>query len=174
MDSYVGLTALGTTGAQMPFSTATPDGAVIVPDAAPGYRVHSPSGPLDSVSGTATRVTSGAAITGATNATPIVITAANHGLVTGDTIVVSGVLGNTAANGTFQVIQLSANTFSLTTSVGNGAYTSGGVFAFSGLWKVTLDVTEANGFVEGDNYTLELTFLSSTVPYRNLLRFSVG
>lgn len=74
-------------------------------------------------------------ITGATNATPIVITAAAHGLVDGDVVTISGVGGNTAANGTFYVDQLSASTFALysnaalsTGVAGNGAYTSGGTF----------------------------------------------
>ena len=67
------------------------------------------------------------AITGATNANPIVITSAAHGLTNGDSVVISGVLGNTAANGTKTVTVVNANSFSIATA-GNGAYTSGGVF----------------------------------------------
>ena len=67
-------------------------------------------------------------ITGATNATPIVITSNGHGLVTGDGVVISGVLGNTAANGTFAVTKVNNNTFSLNGSAGSGAYTSGGTW----------------------------------------------
>lgn len=66
-------------------------------------------------------------ITGATNATPIVITANGHGLSTGENVFITGVVGNTAANGSFVVTKLSDNTFSLDDSVGNGARTSGGV-----------------------------------------------
>lgn len=65
-------------------------------------------------------------ITGATNATPIVITITSHGYQTGDQAIISGVLGNTAANGNWTITVLTANTFSLNGSVGNGAYTSGG------------------------------------------------
>ncbi len=65
-------------------------------------------------------------ITGATNATPIEITATAHGLSTGHTVYIVGVLGNTAANGTWRITNTGANTFTLTSSVGNGAYTSGG------------------------------------------------
>jgi len=65
-------------------------------------------------------------ITGASNATPIVITIVGHGLVTGDQVTVADVLGNTAANGSWTIIKLTADTFSLTGSVGTGAYTSGG------------------------------------------------
>jgi hypothetical protein len=71
------------------------------------------------------------AITAATNVSPIAITSANHGLVTGRVIVVSGVGGNTAANGTWSITNTGTNTFTLDGSVGNGAYTSS-----TGGWTV--------------------------------------
>jgi hypothetical protein len=67
-------------------------------------------------------------ITGATNAAPIVVTSTGHGLVTGTKIIVSGVVGNTAANGVFKIVVIDANTFSLTGSIGNGGYSSGGTW----------------------------------------------
>lgn len=67
------------------------------------------------------------AITAATNATPIQITATSHGFRSGQKVVIAGVGGNTAANGTWTVTQIDSNTFTLNGSVGNGAYTSGGV-----------------------------------------------
>ncbi len=68
-----------------------------------------------------------ATINGATNASPIVVsTTANHLFATGDTVLVSGVTGNTAANGEWTIIVLSSTTFSLTGSTGNGAYVAGG------------------------------------------------
>ena len=75
-------------------------------------------------------------ITGATNATPIVITSVAHGLTTGNVVAIKNVLGNTAANGTWTVTVVDANTFSLQTSVGNGAYTSGGNWYMT--WSATL------------------------------------
>ena len=72
------------------------------------------------------------AITGATNATPIVVaTTSAHGLSTGAYVVVSGVQGNTAANNTASnqswVITVTDGThFSLNGSVGNESYTGGG------------------------------------------------
>lgn len=66
-------------------------------------------------------------VTGATNASPIVITSAGHGLATGDIVRILGVLGNTAANGLFQVTVTGSNTFSIP-ATGNGAYTSGGAW----------------------------------------------
>lgn len=65
-------------------------------------------------------------ITGATNASPIVITIASHGYSNGDQVQIQNVLGNTAANGGWLITVLTADTFSLTGSTGNGAYTSGG------------------------------------------------
>lgn len=70
---------------------------------------------------------SGVAISAATNASPIVITATSHGFSTNDVVTVSGVAGNTAANGTWQITVSDANTFSLNNSSGNAAYTSGGL-----------------------------------------------
>lgn len=66
-------------------------------------------------------------ITGATDATPVVITtAAAHGLASGDRVVVTRVGGNGGANGAWQVTVLSSTTFSLNDSVGSGTYTGGG------------------------------------------------
>jgi hypothetical protein len=72
------------------------------------------------------------AITGATNATPIVITATAHGFTNGDIVSITGVAGNLAANGLWAIAGVAANTFQLTdpitagNSTGSGAYTSGG------------------------------------------------
>lgn len=61
------------------------------------------------------------AIDSSTNATPIVVTDASHGLVTGDKVTIISHATNTAANGTWTVTRVSANEFSLDGSVGNGA-----------------------------------------------------
>lgn len=66
-------------------------------------------------------------ITGATNATPIVITSVGHKLESNQKVTISGVLGNTNANGLKTVTVIDADTFSIVTA-GNGAYTSGGEF----------------------------------------------
>ena len=68
-------------------------------------------------------------VTGATNATPIVITCTSHGFADGDQVTIADVLGNTAANGTFTIANLTTDTFELVGSVGNGTYTSGGTAA---------------------------------------------
>lgn len=74
--------------------------------------------------------------------TPIVVTSVGHGLITGDEVLIEGVLGNTAANGVWIITWLSANTFSLDGSLGNGDYISGGT------WIKTSDVLGVSGAVE--------------------------
>lgn len=66
-------------------------------------------------------------VTGATNATPIVITTGTaHGYSDGDLIIIESVGGNTVANDEWIIDVLTSTTFSLIGSVGSGAYTSGG------------------------------------------------
>lgn len=68
-----------------------------------------------------------ATISGATTATPIVVTtSAAHGYTTGDAVNIINVGGITEANGSWLITVLSSTTFSLTGSVGAGTYTSGG------------------------------------------------
>jgi len=69
-------------------------------------------------------------ITSSTDATPIVVTATAHGLVTGDTITINGHTTNTNANGFWTVTWVSANTFSLddSTATGGGAGGNDGYF----------------------------------------------
>lgn len=96
------------------------------------------------------------AISAATNATPIVVTSATHSLADGDPITISGVVGNTAANGSYfaKVTGFSSTTFALysdkalaTPVAGNGAYTSGGLIAR--LFRLTnaARIAAQNGYV---------------------------
>ena len=81
-------------------------------------------------------------ITGATNATPIVVTvSAAHGFESGNEVFIGGCLGNTEANGTFDITKLSSTTFSLDDSTGNGAWTAGGIVNLTSL---------AHGLYSGD------------------------
>lgn len=67
------------------------------------------------------------AISGATNAGPIVLTVpTGHGFVQGDMVYVENVGGNTAANGVWIVSAVGGTTVTLKNSQGNAAYTSGG------------------------------------------------
>ena len=73
-------------------------------------------------------------ITGATQADPVVITAAAHGLVDDDWVYITSVLGMTDLNGNFYIVaNATTNTFELTDTDGDdvdgsafGAYTSAG------------------------------------------------
>jgi hypothetical protein len=103
----------------------------------------------------------GGLITAATNANPIVVTSNAHGLAVNDHVVVSDVGGNTAANGTFVVSAVTTNTFTLSGSTGNGAYTSGGSWSLTTMedWTLKLrsdGVTPAESDTAG-SYT-EATF----------------
>lgn len=69
------------------------------------------------------------AITAATNASPIQVTAAAHGRTTGDSVTITGALGNTATNGSWSVTVLDVNNLTLNGSTGNGTWTSGGSIA---------------------------------------------
>lgn len=91
-----------------------------------------PHGPiLRSIFGaTPTAVAGSGAVTGATNASPIVITQVGHGKANGDAVFISGVGGNTAANGAWVIANITANTYELRGSAGNGAYTAGGTASF--------------------------------------------
>lgn len=79
-------------------------------------------------------------ITGITTATPAVVTAASHGLVDGDRVVITKVIGTIAQevnNQTFVVDVLTANTFALYDVYGFpittvGAYTSSGQITKTG------------------------------------------
>src|SRR5688500_17802756 len=133
MESFVGFFELGDT-AVLPLVTRT--STTLVPinaDSNPTYAVYSHDGSSQVLSGQAGSASKRHTftVTGATNATPIVITAVAHGLQNGQLVTIASVGGNTAANGTFKVADKATDTFELTTLAdvdvaGNGSYTSGG------------------------------------------------
>ncbi len=68
-------------------------------------------------------------VTDASDASPISITTASTaGLKTGDMVMLTGVQGNTAANGTFTIKVTGPTTFTLDNSQGNGTYMAGGTW----------------------------------------------
>lgn len=72
-------------------------------------------------------------ISGATQATPIVLTVPSAtGFATGDFVLVRDVLGNTNANGVF-AITVSGTSITLVGSAGAAAYTSGGTMTLMPL-----------------------------------------
>lgn len=99
-------------------------------------------------------VSQGQTITGATNASPIVITTTgNHGLTNGAVVYVSGVQGNTNANGYYTVAGVTANTFQLAGTTGNGAYASGGLVTL-GFVTTIESVTDGNNIVMANAATM--------------------
>jgi hypothetical protein len=144
----------------------------VAPDAAPTFRVYGPSGLLQGAGGTSIDGHTGA-VTGATNASPIVITETNHGRSTGQRVTITGVGGNSAANGTFTITKINANTYSLDGSTGNGAYTSGGLVKTTGFFVAQITCTGANGFDVGENYACHFSWQVSTSARAQVATFGV-
>lgn len=93
-------------------------------------------------------------ITGATNATPIVITSASHGLSVNDLVGINSVGGTTAANGKIWTVSAAdTNTFTLQSSVGNGAYTSGGTWYKINNTRATALTTQNGVYVKTGDAT---------------------
>lgn len=106
---------------------------------------------LDSGTVTGAAWTGTGTVTAATDASPIVITSDDHGLSTGDIVSIDDVAGNTAANGIgWTITVIDDDTFSLGSSTGNGAYTSGGNWFASPL----IITSAAHGLLSGASVTL--------------------
>jgi hypothetical protein len=133
------------------------DGAPVDADAVPTYRVYGQNGLVASGSGSAALAESGS-LSDATNASPIVVTTtAEHGVTTGQPVTISGVLGNDAANGDFTATYVSPTTFSLGVA-GDGAYTSGGAWHSTGLYRVSLSGAVLASLEAGKTYTAVVAF----------------
>jgi len=145
-------------GGIFPFNVAQPNGYNASLGSSLGWKA-SKAGTLENLSVTAFVEPT---ITNATNATPIVIsTSRTTGLANGDRVYINGILGNTAANGEWIVSDVVANTrFTLVDSVGNGNYTSGGVWTEEDTLTVTV---YKNGAVT--DMTTSVTFSTVTEAY---------
>lgn len=114
------------------------------------------------------------ALTGAANATPIVVTEAGHGRSSADIVVIGGVTGNLAANGRWAITVINANSYSLDSSSGSGAYSAGGTVyreplltlgsALAGTSSVfvTIAGTTAGGGGPSLNGVWPITYVDST------------
>jgi hypothetical protein len=159
MDSFLGFVPLGT---PLTAAVVTRDGSSTPRDAspAPAFRVYGPAGLMANGTGSLAfkdPSAAGGPVSGATNASPIVVTSPGHNLSSGTRVTLAGVSGNTGANGDFQVTVIDGNTFSLDGSTGSGAYTSGGTWHVSGLYNLSLTPTGGNGYAPGQNYTVLVT-----------------
>jgi hypothetical protein len=148
------------------------EGLPVNADSLPIYRVYGDQGLLPGGTGSCV-IKDSLGITGATNASPIVIASVGHNLQTGMKVTISGVVGNTAANGTWTITVIDPNTFSLNGSAGNGAYTSGGTWNTSGLYDVVLTPTTGSGYAQGLFYDILITALVSGVPQTSIARLGV-
>lgn len=142
-------------------------------DSLPTFRVYGPAGLMGSGTGTLSFAESGT-VTGASNASPISVTSSAHGLTTGQRVTLSGVGGNAAANGTFTITLVDANTFTLNGSTGSGNYTSGGTWDTTGLYTLTIPAVGAQGYAAGATYSVLLSGLISSVAWADLHTFCVG
>lgn len=148
------------------------DGAPVEPDAAPVFRVYGQEGLVPGGTGSGSSLETGT-ITGATNASPIVITSAGHGLTTGTEVTIASVGGNTNANGTHLVTAVDTDSFSLQGVSGNSAYTSGGTWRTTGLYKFVLTGTVLSGLEAAKTYTLVVTYLVSAAVRTIQIEFTV-
>ncbi|MSQ93475.1 MAG: hypothetical protein EXR98_02840, partial [Gemmataceae bacterium] len=98
------------------------------------------------------------AITDATNTNPIVVTSVAHGLKTGQQVIITGVLGNGAANGTFTIAVSHPDLFTLVGVAGTGGYTSGG------LWRL-LASNAYSGLTDVHAGELQLNSAATAIPY---------
>ena len=169
---YLGFISLGSTllGGQLTKNTSTL--APANSDAVPTFRVYGPSGLMTGGTGSAALKDTGS-ITGASNANPIVITSAAHGLTNGTRVTITGVGGNTNANTTATVANKTTDTYELASVAGNGAYTSGGTWNVTGLYKFEVACTAGNGYASGATYTALLSWAVSSVQQQELHTFTV-
>ncbi len=125
-------------------------GVIVVTFSEPLQKLSNGNSSVDAKDFTLTR---GGSITGATNVSPIVITSVKHGLVTGDQVTISGVAGNTAANGIFTITVVDQNQFRLNSSTGNGVYVAG-----TGKWTRVVSLSSVPITQTGPTtYTVDLS-----------------
>jgi hypothetical protein len=115
-------------------------------------------------------------ISGATNATPIVITATSHGFSNNDIVYISGVGGNLAANGYWLVVSATTNTFAITdlsgnNAVGSGSYTSGGRAINMGP-SISINWSELSGCLVGSLTNLSGESAAQGVANASTLTFT--
>lgn len=156
-----------------PVQTVNTSSVPINADAAPRRIVRNltTGARIDAAAGQASQGHTGS-VTDATNASPIVITSASHGLQSGCRVTVVNVGGNTAANGTFNVTKVDDNSFSLDGSTGNGTYTSGGTWNLAGYYQHSISI-DAN-FSAGDLYEITSMWLISASARTTLDTFTVS
>ena len=105
------------------------------------------------------------AITGTDTSSPIKITSVAHGLITGDVVTITGVVGQTGANGTFKITKVDADHFTLDGSTSVGVWVSGGAIAFDGVVEIATgtSVITATGTPVDDTFIKFLVVAGGTI-----------
>lgn len=115
-----------------------------------------------------------AAPTSSTNSSPIIITKAAHGFVTGDVVHLYNHTVNTNANGVWFITWLSANTFSLDTSVGNGVGGATGLMTKITSKAVILTNAVTTDVCSCDSSWTVGTNVTSALLQQSYWRYSAG
>lgn len=93
-------------------------------------------------------------ITGATNATPIVLTVSGADVNANDIVSVVEVSGNTGAVGTFVANPASASSITLLGSIGNGSYTSGGLVTKRNMFTTQSTFGSTSGVFQWNQWAM--------------------
>jgi hypothetical protein len=177
MNDFLGFLPVGV-GTKFPIGLVSlSTGAPISPDSNPKARIYGQEGFVDTGDVTLTPFESGT-ITGATNASPIVVTFGTaNTLTTGTALLIAAVGGNTNANGLHIITVLSTTTAQLDVN-GNAPYTSGGTWQTAGLYLLDLTVAAVPSLVAaleaGQNYAVDITWAVSSSPKKATFQFTVG
>lgn len=179
MDGFLGLVPLdGTSNDQLLICVRCTNSSDVIAeaDATPTYRIFQPGNPPTVVtSGTGSlSLRHTGTITGAANngAGLIRITDADHGLATGDRVIIASVGGTTEANATWTVTVISSSTFDLQSSTFTNPYTSGGTWTLLGLYSAQHSIASAN-YERGKTYFVSATYAVSSSTFSRLLSFTV-
>lgn len=145
--SYVsdGYSNCGKTGSGQPFAKTTHNGQ--------GCGIADLNGNMYTIELGLTCVASSASITNATQANPVALTVAGHGLTTGQPVMITGVSGMTELNNRiFTATVVDANIITLNDVDGAAfsAYTSGGTLT-SGIYYVAKESTKMEDFTGGNS-----------------------
>jgi len=146
------------------------------PDSAPRYQVYdkdTANKAMPNGTGSASQRDTGTITNVVSNGGLCRVTSANHGLLTGHRVTISGVGGATGVNGTHTITQIDANTFDCQGSTFGGSYTSGGTWTVTGLYYAAIDFTAANGYASGSAYPIYVTYEISSTAYSSVLYVQV-
>ena len=153
-----------------------------------GGTISSGSGPNVAVVGLITPSTTVFnSISGASDTDPIeILTTSTTGLVNGDMVTISGVGGDTAANGTWFVDVLSSNTFTLYQDYVLGVFsgpvdgTASGTYTSGGTWALDSFIAPADGSLAnananaGTGFSLQTTVGSGEETWNSATTYSVA